>query len=335
MTTPQVPHRRARRVFALTATLVLFGTGARAADAPAAADVAAATAAAAPVTIVGSVEPDTVTIGTRFRYTVAIDAAAGLEVVLSQPTERIGEFDIVDFGDAPVVERAGRRIVTRWYTLVGWEPGYKLLTSPLVQYRRPDGTLVAAATDDTVVTVESLLADDVTDIRDIKEPEAVPTDWRPYWLAGGTLLVLAALGAGLFWLLNRRHRPAPAPPQRPAHEIAYAELARLRKLGLVQQGAFKEYYSGLSSIVRSYVELRFGVRAPEMTTEEFLMQSARRSVLQGAHRGLLAGFLGESDLVKFARHHPTIDDSERAYDAAKRFVDETAAAARQESDAAR
>jgi hypothetical protein len=72
-----------------------------------------------------------------------------------------------------------------------------------------------------------------------------------------------------------------------------------------------------------------------MTTEEFLMQSARRSVLQGAHRGLLAGFLGESDLVKFARHHPTIDDSERAYDAAKRFVDETAATAPEESDAAR
>jgi hypothetical protein len=63
-----------------------------------------------------------------------------------------------------------------------------------------------------------------------------------------------------------------------------------------------------------------------MTTEEFLMVTARAgAALQSGHRALLADFLTESDLVKFARHHPTLGDAERAYIAAARFVDETAA----------
>jgi hypothetical protein len=60
-----------------------------------------------------------------------------------------------------------------------------------------------------------------------------------------------------------------------------------------------------------------------MTTEEFLLATSRDGRLAAAHRRLLGEFLTESDLVKFARHVPTIADSERAFVAARRFVDET------------
>ena len=85
-----------------------------------------------------------------------------------------------------------------------------------------------------------------------------------------------------------------------------------------------EHYTTLAAIVRTYVEQRFGLRAPEMTTEEFLGVSARDARLAGSHRGLLGQFLGECDLVKFARHVPTVNDGERALAAATRFVEETA-----------
>ena len=52
----------------------------------------------------------------------------------------------------------------------------------------------------------------------------------------------------------------------------------------------------------------------------------------------LGEFLSESDLVKFARHLPSLGDSDRAYGAARRFVDETAerpAAVAEKGDAAR
>ncbi|MBI4517380.1 MAG: hypothetical protein HY699_16375 [Deltaproteobacteria bacterium] len=306
---------------ALVVTLLLVAATA------ALADETAPPTAAAPVEIHAQAEPNSVTIGTRFRYTVAVSAPAEVEIVLAQPTERIGDFDIIDFGDAPPVQRDGRTVLTRWYTLSGYEIGERLVKSPPVYYRQPGEELKEAAGQEIVVTVESLLAQagNPNDIREIKEVADFPIDWRPYYFVGGALALLLVLAAVLYRVLNRSRRAAATAPPKPPHEVAFEALNRLRRRGLIEEGNFKEYYSALSAVVRAYVEQRFGMRAPEMTTEEFLLGSARNGRLQATHRGLLGEFLTESDMVKFARHVPTIADSERAFSAAKRFIDETAA----------
>jgi hypothetical protein len=294
--------------------------------APAAARPDDTAGAPSPVTVEARAEPASVTIGSRVRYVMEMAAPAGVEVVLAQPTERLGDFDIVDFGDGPPVTRDGRTVITRWYTLVGFTPGDHLLRSPPVRYRRPGEPLTAAPDREILVTVESLLARAgaaATDVRDIKPPEEPPIDWRPWYVAAAVLAALVALALVLGRVRGRARARQVAPP-RPAFELALDELARLRARGLVEAGAMKEYYSALSTIVRTYLERRFAVRAPEMTTEEFLLTSARDTRLRGAHRALLAEFLTESDLVKFARHRPAPADGERAFAAATRFVEETA-----------
>jgi len=280
----------------------------------------------APVRLRAWAEPDTVTVGQRFRYVVEVAVAPEVEVVLGQPTERLGPFDIVDFGDETPREAAGRRIVTRWYRLVGWSPGHQLIRSPPVHYRRPGEALAEAEGDDVGVTVASLLeaAGPHAELRDVKGPEPFPPDPRP-WLVAGLLLALASGVALTVALLRRRRRyQGLQAPARPPHEIAAAALEALRRQRLPEAGAFDAYYVALSAIVRSYLEQRFGLRAPEMTTEEFLQATARSGALDRPHRALLAEFLGESDLVKFARHIPRLADAERAWTAARRFVDDTA-----------
>jgi hypothetical protein len=139
-------------------------------------------------------------------------------------------------------------------------------------------------------------------------------------------------------VIARRRRGDEAPPRPPAHVVALDALDALRARHLPEDGAFKEYYSALTDIVRTYLEGRYRVRAPEMTTEEFLVASSRDGRLSVGHRRLLGEFLSESDLVKFARHLPSLGDSDRAYGAARRFVDETAerpAAVAEKGDAAR
>jgi hypothetical protein len=281
----------------------------------------------APVAVRARVEPDTVAIGRRFRYLLEVESAPGAEVVVAQPSEHIGDFDIVDFGIEPPIEQNGRTLLRRWYALIGYTPGQHVVKSPPVQFRPPGEELRDVTAAETQVTIASALhtAGTVTDIRDIKAPEPVPVDWRPYYLLGGGLVALALVALVLHRVLTRPRRVAAVAPPRPAHEIAAEALERLRQRRLIEEGAFKEYYSTLSGIVRAYVEQRFDIRAPEMTTEEFLLVSARSGKLVGPHRALLADFLTESDLVKFARHLPAIADSERAFTAARRFVDETAA----------
>ncbi len=286
---------------------------------------AAATPEVQPVTIRAHLDPDTTTIGTPFRYTTEISAPTGLQVVLAQPTERIGAFDILDFGDAPPLTRDGMTVVTRWYQLAGWEPGHHEIESPAVQWRRPGGEFTAAPTATTVMTIESVLANagSPTDIRDIKPPLDPPIDWRPYRIVGAAVAGALVLAYVAYRTLQGRRRIQVTLPPRPAHEIALEDLERLRNRRLTDLGLFKEYYSTLSGIVRTYIERRFGVRAPEMTTEEFLLTTARGSRLQSMHRALLGEFLGQSDLVKFARLVPTLADSEGAWSAARRFVDES------------
>jgi len=280
----------------------------------------------APVAVAVHVEPQTVSIGSRFRYVVEVTSDTGTEVVVSQPSERVGDFEIVDFGVDPPVTRDGKTVLTRWYTLVGYSPGEHMVKSPPVQYRVAGSDLREAPGAEIRVSVESLLekAGNPSDIRDIKTPEEVPIDRRPYYLLGGGLALALLVTLGLYRFFRRDARVQVATPPRPPQDIAFEELERLRRRGLIGEGAFKEYYVALSGIVRTYVEQRFLVRAPEMTTEEFLLVAARGGRLLGMHRALLGDFLVESDLVKFARHLPTIADSERAWAAARRFVDETA-----------
>jgi len=134
--------------------------------------------------------------------------------------------------------------------------------------------------------------------------------------------VLALTVAGLYLALNRPRRERTVPPP-PAHEVAFAALERVRRQDYVGQGEFGAYFVELTRIVRRYLEDGFRLRAPEMTTEEFLTATASDPRLAAGHRRLLADFLAQADLVKFARVVPTLPEAQAAYEAARRFVDDT------------
>jgi hypothetical protein len=282
----------------------------------------------APVAIETAVEPRSVTIGTPFRYTMRITAEQDLELIVPQLAGQIGDFQVIDFGSPPPREERGRVVLEPWYTLLTYTPGDALVPGPTVQYRLPGSDLESVAAPDALVMVQSLLdkpgATPPADVRDIKAPAAVPRDYRPLlWLALAGLGAIA-LAALLYRLINKRRSALIAPP-RPAHEIALEALTKLHAARLLEAGREQEFYVRLSAIVRAYLEARFHLRAPEMTTEEFLQVAQRDPQLAPPQRSLLGNFLSEADLVKFARYVPASDDAERAYRAAREFVASTAA----------
>ncbi len=280
--------------------------------------------ATAPVTVHASADRKEITIGDPIRYTVEISAASETEIVIPVLSGALGDFTITDFGELPPRKENGRVVTARWYTLTIFPTEDHLIPAPKVQYRTPGQDLQDAEGNEVLVGVTSLLARDKnpTDIRDVKPPEEVPFDWRPYGIAAAAVIVVGLLGAAFFYLLNRPRRQRVLPP-RPPHEIALTALNRLHTRHLIEEGHFEEYYVQLSSIVRRYLEDRFNLRAPEMTTEEFLTVVASDGRLIVQHRRLLAEFLSQADLVKFARHLPALKDAETAYAAARRFVEDT------------
>lgn len=155
------------------------------------------------------------------------------------------------------------------------------------------------------------------DIHDIKG--LVPVPQSLWWLL--TLLAVAVIGV-VAWLLWRRRKPAAnvtvAPPPLP-NEVALQALRRLWE----EQPDVEVFYTRISDIVRHYLEGRFLLHAPDRTTEEFLSEVSRDHTLSEDHQRLLAEFLQESDLVKFAKVRPGQPDMKRAYDAAENFVRDT------------
>lgn len=270
-----------------------------------------------------SVDRTEVTIGDPIRYTISVTATANIEVEIPLLGEQVGDFTVLDFGQLPPRTENGQVVTGRWFRLTTFETGHHLLPGPTIRYRH-HGQRERIDGNDISITVISLLAEagQNPELRDIKPPEVLPFDWRPYGLVAVAGLVLAGLGGGLFFYL-RRLAPAVSPPAPPASQLALEALRRLHARGLIEKQQFETYYVSLSAIVREYLENGLNLRAPEMTTEEFLSAAARDHQLSPVQQARLAEFLSQADLVKFARHRPGPEESQAAYRAARRFVEET------------
>ncbi|HRX06671.1 MAG TPA: hypothetical protein P5306_06210, partial [Kiritimatiellia bacterium] len=150
---------------------------------------------------------------------------------------------------------------------------------------------------------------------------APPSRW--IWIALAALALLAAAVAALHRVLTAPRTILHMPPPVPPHQAALDAIEALRARGWIEALNIEPFYVELSAIVRRYLEARFGLRAPERTTEEFIRDALSSKLLSDAHRDLVAGFLEQSDLVKFARHAPGQADMRNALDSAARLVRET------------
>jgi hypothetical protein len=146
------------------------------------------------------------------------------------------------------------------------------------------------------------------------------------WLAiiGAMLAGSGAIAALVVWLRRRARRP---PPPVLPEVWALRALGELVVADLLERGQAREFYYRLSEIVRVYVERKFGLAAPEMTTEEFLVALARDRGAVPYDADRLRVFLEACDLVKYAALYPRQEDAEHALGSARAFVDATAAAA--------
>lgn len=275
------------------------------------------------VTVVTKVDHSEANIGDPIRYTMEIASPSNAKVLIPVFSGTLGDFSITDLGDAPTKQENGRTIVTRWYTLSAFSVGEHLIPAAKVKYVVGDQEQEATGNEQKV-TIVSLLdkQPNATDIRDIKPVEELPFDWRPIWLGAASLAALLLIAGIFYYVLNRPKRKYVVPPT-PPHEVALNALTKLRARRYIEEGRFETFYVELSAIARRYLEDRFNVRAPEMTTEEFLVAAGSDPRLSPQQRRLLGDFLSQADLVKFARHLPALQDTEAAFEAARRFVEET------------
>jgi hypothetical protein len=141
-----------------------------------------------------------------------------------------------------------------------------------------------------------------------------PHAWWPYAVIAGVLVCAAAV----YFYLRRRRRALPP------------DVAALRALEatreLIARNDVQTFSTDVSTAVRDYVELAFGVRAPRRTTEELLADLMHDASPVAAHRDELGAFLEYCDLAKYARYALSRPQMTGMLDSAVTFVRSTSRA---------
>jgi hypothetical protein len=275
-----------------------------------------------------SLEPAEIRVGDRARLTVTVDHAAGGSLV--PPEIDRGKAVVVVDRDRKTVELPDARGTRRQRTtlvlhLTSFELGEHRIGPRKIGFTDRDGAVLEIPLPEAVLRTKSLLPGGEAPMRGAKDLVRWPAPPRRWvGLALGLLLLAAAVLVGA---RRRRSPPGEKPPQRPPaaapHERALRALAALRERSFTPQATAESLYQDLSSIVRRYIEERFGLRATGRTTEEFIREIAASARLAPAHQDLVRGFLAQCDLVKFARSRPAPGDTVLVFDAAERLVRET------------
>jgi hypothetical protein len=276
-----------------------------------------------PVSFRTALSRDTVTIAEHVTMLLEVRAREGYTAELPRFGEKLEQFGIVDYETGRSELRGDTVVTRRTYELEPFLSGDYAIPPMTVRFRAEGDSIVYSVESDTLrVRVNSILPDDLSElgIRDIAGPAEIPAD---YTRAIVIAAVAAAAAAGLYILWHRR-RVKPLEARRiPAHEAAYEALEMLLARKLVEEKRYREFTAEVADILRRYIEDRFGLRAPERTTEEFLAEAGTGLDVGGDRKKILANFLIHCDLVKFAALEPSDDDVKRTFNTAKDFIDAT------------
>jgi len=286
-----------------------------------------------PLKVVVRLDKDTLTIAETLVLELEATVEPPYEVNMPVVGRDLKDFGIVDWQVEPRRLDPNNNVVNacryRLEPFLSGKFSVPAFTFEFYDANEPDKKYKLAS-EPIEVEVTSLLGEDRSrlEIAEIEDVVEIRQERSPWWL-WGLCAAGAVLGGGAWFYFRRSGGKQAVRILKPAHEVAYERLRALVGAELVEQGRVKEFYERISDILRHYIEDRFGLRAPERTTEEFLSEIAGTDVLSGREKERLGRFLAHCDLVKFARFEPTNQQIQESFDLVKTFIEETKSDAKQ------
>ena len=290
-----------------------------------------------PVSAKVRLHPASVRIGDTVTFSIEVQSEAEVELLMPTFGSALGRFAIAEFVPRQSVDAQGRGTASQHYTLYPGHSGEHRIPPVTIEFvdRRPGQKPAPEGedayellTESLIFTVESVVpADAGSALKPVMDK--LPTlgetsaDDSPAFIAAAGVMLLG-LVIGLFAWWRRLRRPAASP-----FEMAMARLDSLdHRVRPDDREAMDAFFVELTDIVRRYLEQRFDLHAPELTTEEFLDIAADSADLTREHRGFLQTFLRNADQVKFAGYVPGRSDVDNMVLAVREFLKQTGLAAK-------
>ena len=251
-------------------------------------------------------------LGDPVTLTLEVTHPAGYQVLAPQLPKKWGDYEVIaQSPPATVANPDGTETTRQSITVTLFDLG-SFETPPLtVTVSDPGGKTQQVEVLPLALIVTPLRPEGDADLRDIK-PQAevdLPFPWAVVSGVLAALLVLAAPGYFAYRRWIKPKQPAVERDDRPPHQRALDELARIATLRLPEQGRFKEHYTLVTDALRRYLEEGFRVNALERTTAE-LRQELKHATLSPELVRRYITLFEDADFVKFAKVIPELKDCE-------------------------
>jgi hypothetical protein len=297
-------------------------------------DALAKTTEVGPVKATVKVWPAKPTLADPIYVRLEVDAPSGVSIdapFQEAGDQRLGRFRVVGFTRDTQRKPDGGQLHQQTYTLEAPSSGRQRI--PPLRLEMTDARKGSASdarkpqeilTDEVPLEIAPMATEAATaQLRPAAaelDPDVGGIGWLSILGIASGVAVLAS-GSVLGYRAFRARRRIEK--QRSAYDEAVAQLRALEDGGPPDDTAADGWFVALSSIVRRYLEQRYEIRAPELTTEEFLQVATARPELTAEHRSLLTSFLERCDRVKFAGYRPDAEESLATLKAARGFVEDT------------
>ena len=252
-------------------------------------------------------------IGEQIQYKITVEADS-TDVVFFPEGQTFSPLETVEAIMADTLKNNDKVILQKIYFLTQFDSGaYTIPPQRIAINEQP------FFTDSFQVKVADVVVDTTKQkMYDIKPLIEVERSTADMWLTAlWILLGLIVIGGLVYWFLLRKkplteeEKVALLPP----YDRALMELKKLENSKYLIQDEYKQYYSELTSIVRSYLEEDVHVSAMESTTSELItklemLRDAGELNLDDDTLQQFQKILQTADLVKFAKSKPATSIAE-------------------------
>ena len=264
--------------------------------------------------IISAVDTTFIKIGDQVQWTVSVEVDSVDQVIFPEG-QTFSPLETVEAYATDTTRKKDRLTLQKIYALTQFDSGRYKLPTQRIEINGTGYFTDSLFIDVATVPVDTI-AQNLYDIKPLISVEKNNADLWKYLLIG--LLILLVLGGLFYWFVLRKkplseeEKEALLPP----YDRALLELKRLENSKYLILDEFKEYYSELTTIVRSYLEEDAHVSALESTTGQLidkleLLRDSGELDLEIDTINQFKNILQTADLVKFAKSKPSTAAAER------------------------
>ena len=228
--------------------------------------------------------------------------------------DSLGQLEIISKTKIDSTKTNDGWILNQNFIVTQWDSGF--FKTPIIQIGNKKS-------QQYIITVNTIPIDQEKEFYDIKKPINIPLKFieiLPYILL--FLIIVMIIIFTRKYLKNRKpeiKKPEIIEEITPAYLTALNDLEKLKTEKKWQSGKIKDYYSDISDIIRTYIEVGLSTPAMEMLTKDIINALKNKNI----NTENLNSLLNTADLAKYAKSKPSSNENELIMKIAIDFVHQT------------